>query len=156
MKLKVRRIGNSLGVILPKAALEAWAVGEGDYLELTERGIRPAARGGLSHEALDETKRSIALAVVREFTPREIRAQMLANLHRCKSQGTWGPAYDEWQNIARSEDDGELFSVMLGREENAVRLRQSMPFVGPHPQEEVRKLHEEAGWPRRMPIEQSG
>jgi antitoxin component of MazEF toxin-antitoxin module len=145
MKLTVRRVGNSLGVILPKGVLEAWAIGEGDHLELTERGIRPPARGGLSHQALDELKRSIALAVVRGFTPREIRAQMLANLHGWKQQGTWGPAYDEWQNIARSEDDGELFSVMLGRDENAVRLRQSMPFVGLLAQEEVRKLHEEAG-----------
>jgi len=145
MKLTVRRVGNSLGIILPKDALESWAVGEGDYLELTERGIRPPARGGLSHQALDELKRSIALAVVREFTPREIRAQMLANLHRWRKQGTWGPAYDEWLSIAKSEDDGELFSVMLGRDENAVRLRQSMPFVGLLPQEQVRKLHEEAG-----------
>jgi hypothetical protein len=144
-KLTVRRVGNSLGVILPKDALEAWAIGEGDHLELTERGIRPPARGGLSHQALDELNRSIALAVVRGFTPREIRAQMLANLHRWRKQGTWGPAYDEWQNIAQSEDDGALFSVMLGRDENAVRLRQSMPFVGLLPQEEVMKLHEEAG-----------
>jgi antitoxin component of MazEF toxin-antitoxin module len=145
MKLVVRRIGNSLGVILPKPTLDAWGIDEGDHLELTESGIRPPARGGLSHQALDELKRSMALAVVRGFTPREIRSQMLANLHRWKNQGTWGPAYDEWQKIAQSEDDGELFSVMLGRDENAVRLRQSMPFVGLLPQEEVRKLHEEAG-----------
>ena len=145
MKLTVRRVGNSLGVILPKDALEAWAIGEGDHLELTERGIRPPARGGLSHQALDELKRSIALAVVRSFTPREIRAQMLANLHRWKKQGTWGPVYDEWQAIAQSEDDGGLFAAMLGPDDNAVRLRQSMPFVGLLPQEEVRKLHEEAG-----------
>jgi antitoxin component of MazEF toxin-antitoxin module len=145
MKLTVRRVGNSLGVILPKDALEAWAIGEGDHLELTEHGIRPPTRGGLSHQALDELKRSIALAVVRNNTTREIRAQMLANLHRWKSQGTWGPAYDEWQSIAQSEDDGELFSVMLGRDENSVRLRQSMPFVGLLSREEVRKLHEEAG-----------
>jgi len=70
---------------------------------------------------------------------------MLANLHRWKKQGTWGPAYDEWQKIAQSEDDGALFSVMLGRDENAARLRQSMPFVGLLSQNEVRKLHEEAG-----------
>jgi len=145
MKLTVRRVGNSLGVILPKDALEAWAIGEGDHLELTEHGIRPPTRGGLSHQALDELKRSIALAVVRNHTTREIRAQMLANLHRWKSQGTWGPAYDEWQSIAQSEGDGELFSVMLGRDENSVRLRQSMPFVGLLSREEVRKLHEEAG-----------
>jgi antitoxin component of MazEF toxin-antitoxin module len=145
MKLTIRRIGNSLGILLPKPALEAWGVTEGDELELTKRGIRPAARGGLSHQALDELKRRIALAVVRSFTPREIRAQMLANLHQWKKQGTWGPAYDEWQAIAQSEDDGTLFAAMLGRDENAVRLRQSMPGVGLLPEAEVRKLNEEAG-----------
>jgi antitoxin component of MazEF toxin-antitoxin module len=144
MKVTVRRIGNSLGVILPKPTLEAWGVGEGDHLELTERGIRPAARGGFSHHELDELRRSIALAVVRRFTPREIRAQILSNLHRWKRQDVWGSAYGEWQDIAQRDDDGALFATMLGRDENAVRLRQSMPFVGLLSQEEVRKLHEEA------------
>jgi antitoxin component of MazEF toxin-antitoxin module len=145
MKLTVRRVGNSLGVILPKDTLDAWGVSEGDSLELTARGIRPAARGGLPHQALDELKRRIAVAVVRGFTPREIRAQMLANLHRWKKQGTWGKAYDEWQEIAKSPDDGALFAAMLGGDDDAVRLRQSMPFVGLLSQEDVRKLHEEAG-----------
>jgi antitoxin component of MazEF toxin-antitoxin module len=145
MKLTVRRIGNSLGVILPKSILDKWGVGEGDQLELTTRGIRPAARGGFSHQELDEHKRRIALAVVRGFTPREIRAQMLANLHRWKNQGTWVSAYDEWHAIAQSEDDGELFAAMLGRDENAVRLRNSFPGVGLLPVDEVQKLNEEAG-----------
>jgi antitoxin component of MazEF toxin-antitoxin module len=145
MRLKIRRIGNSLGVILPKPTLEAWGVEEGDQLELTSRGIRPPARGGFSHQELDEHKRRIAFAIVRSFTPREIRAQMLGNLHRWKKQGAWVSAYDEWQAIAQSEDDGALFSAMLGRDENAVRLRQSMPGVGLLPREEVRKLNEEAG-----------
>ncbi len=144
MKLAIRRIGNSFGVIVPKATLEAWGVGEGGHLELTDRGIRPAARGGFSHDSLDELKRSIALAVVRGFTPRQIRAQILANLHRWKSQGTWVSAYDEWRRLAQQDDDGALFAAMLGRDENAIRLRQSMPFVGLLSQEEVRKLHEEA------------
>jgi antitoxin component of MazEF toxin-antitoxin module len=90
MKIAVRRIGNSLGVIVPKPILEAWGIGEGDQLELTARGIRPAARPGLSHQALDELKRSIALAVVRRFTPNQIRAQILANLHRWCRQGGVG------------------------------------------------------------------
>lgn len=144
MKLPIRRVGNSLGIIVPKATLDAWGVGEGDTLELTESGIRPRTRPGLSHAALDELKRSIALAVVRRFTPREIRAQTLANLHRWRCQGAWVSAYDEWEAIATREDDGELFAAMLGRDDNAVRLRQSMPFVGLLPQAEVRRLHEEA------------
>ena len=144
MKLTIRRVGNSLGVIIPKSALDAWGLGEGDHLGLTEHGIRPAVGVGLSHSALDDLKRSIALAVVRRFTPREIRAQILANLQRWKQQGAWVSAYDEWQQLVEQGNDGPLFAAMLGRDDAAVRLRQSMPFVGLLTREEVRRLHEEA------------
>lgn len=119
-------------------------MGEGDELELTERGIRPPARGGFSHDQLDSLKLSLSLAVIRRRTAREIRAKIVANLHRWKQQGSWVSAYDEWNRIARSEDDGELFAAMLGRDENAVRLRQSMPYVGLLSQREVKQLYEEA------------
>lgn len=143
MKIRVRRVGNSLGVLLPKALLEAWGVGEGDELELTERGIRPPARGGFSHRELDELRLSVSMAVVRRHTARAIRAKILANLYRWKRQDSWVSAYDEWDQIVRSENDGALFAAMLGRDENAVRLRQSMPYVGLLPQQEVRRLYEE-------------
>jgi hypothetical protein len=144
MKVSLRRIGNSLGVLLPKTTLDAWGLSEGDALHLTERGLRPPSRGGFLHQELDELRRSISLAIVRRFTPREIRAQILANLHRWERQGVWGAAYKEWRDIAEGKDDGELFAAMLGRADDAVRLRQSAPFVGLLPKEEVRKLNEEA------------
>lgn len=144
MKVEIRPIGNSLGIILPKHVLQSWGVGRGDRLEVTGEGVRPSRRGGLSPQALDELKRSIGLAVVREFVPAQIRAQILANLHRWRKQGAWVSAYDEWSDIARSGDDGELFAAMLGRDDTATRLRESMPFVGLLPQSEVRRLHEEA------------
>lgn len=144
MKLTLRRIGNSLGVIVPKGVLEAWGLHEGDTLELTERGIRPPSCADFSHEGLDELKRVLALAVVRRFNPREIRAQSLANLHRWKQQGMWVSAYDEWRELIEGGDDAELFAAMLGRDERANRLRQSPPYVGLLPREEVRKLNEEA------------
>lgn len=144
MKIRLRRVGNSLGVLIPKATLESWGVGEGDELELSAHSIRPPIRGGFSHQKLDELRRSIALAVVRRHTAREIRAQILANLHRWKEQGVWGGAYEEWRGIASGSDDGQLFAAMLGRDEEAVRLRQSAPFVGLLPKEEVRRLNEEA------------
>lgn len=144
MKVRIRRVGNSLGLLLPKAILESWGVGEGDELELTERGIRPPARGGFSHEELDNLRLSLSMAVVRKHTAREIRAKIAANLHRWKEQGSWVSAYDEWNDIARSEDDGALFAAMLGRNENAVRLRQSMPYVGLLSQHEVKEMYEEA------------
>ena len=85
-----------------------------------------------------------ARLVLRRFTPAEIRAQILANLYRWKRAGAWVSAYDEWRDIALRGDDGELFAAMLGRDESATRLRQSMAFVGLLSRDEVRKLNEEA------------
>lgn len=144
MRVRLRRVGNSVGVLLPKALLDAWGVGEGDGLELTERGIRPPARGGFSHRELDDLRLSLSMAVVRRHTARQIRAKILANLHRWRRQDAWVSAYDEWHEIARGEDDGALFAAMLGRDENAIRLRQSMPYVGLLAQQEVKELYEEA------------
>lgn len=143
MKVRLRRVGNSLGILLPKTVLMAWGVGEGDELDLTERGIRPASKA-FSHRELDDLRLSLSLAVVRSHAARVIRAKILANLHRWKKQDSWVSAYDEWGHIARSDDDGTLFAAMLGRDENAVRLRQSMPYVGLLTQQEVRRLYEEA------------
>jgi hypothetical protein len=84
---------------------------------------------------LDDLKRSIALAVVRDFT---------ANLHRWKNQGMWVSAYDEWQALAEQPGDGALYAAMLGCDENAVRLRQSAPFVGLLSPESIRALNEQA------------
>jgi hypothetical protein len=93
---------------------------------------------------LDDLKRSIALAVVRDFTANQIRAQILANLHRWKNQGMWVSAYDEWQALAEQPGDGALYAAMLGCDENAVRLRQSAPFVGLLSPESIRALNEQA------------
>jgi antitoxin component of MazEF toxin-antitoxin module len=145
MKTVVRRIGNSLGVLLPKSLLDTWGIRAGDHLQLSERGLRPPGKPGSAQELLDERKRQLALAVVRDFSPRQIRAQSLANLHRWKSQGTWIPAYGEWQQILENESDGALFAAMLGRDEESNRLRQSMPFVGLLSQEQVKAIYEETG-----------
>lgn len=144
MKLTLRRVGNSLGVILPKATLREWGLAEGDALELTDRGLKPPSRNGFSQQDLDELKRNLALAVVRRFTPREIRAQCLANLYRWKQQDAWVPAYDEWLQLIERGDDGELFAAMLGRDERANALRQSPPYIGLLPRAEVRRLNEQA------------
>jgi antitoxin component of MazEF toxin-antitoxin module len=144
VKLVIRSVGNSLGIIIPKFALDEWGVGKGDALELVGRSIRPLQRSGPSHEALDELKRRLAAAVTARCTAHEIRAQSLANLHRWRQGGAWVSAYDEWQKIIESGDDGELFAVMLGRDERANRLRQSPPYVGLLPRDQVKKLNEEA------------
>src|SRR5215472_15160698 len=137
MKVVLRRVGNSLGVILPRTTLDAWRVGEGDELELDEHALRPPRRGGFKHEELDELRLKMALAIVRKFVPAQVRAQILANLSRWRRQGTWVSAFDEWSRIAHSDDDGELFAAMLGRDDDAVRLRQSAPYAGLLPRQEV-------------------
>jgi antitoxin component of MazEF toxin-antitoxin module len=144
MKLVVRRIGNSLGIILPKPTLEAWGVDEGDHLELTERGIRPTRHGGFSTEELDEHKRRLAAAVASRFTAQHIRAHGLGNLHRWMVNGVWNSAYGEWKELLEHADDGKLFAALLGRDQHSNRLRQSPPYVGMLPRDEVRRLNEEA------------
>jgi hypothetical protein len=58
--------------------------------------------------------------------------------------GVWNSAYGEWKRLLENADDGELFSVILGRDERSNQLRQSPPYVGMLPREEVRRLNEEA------------
>lgn len=88
-RIPLRRIGYSLGVILPRATLAAWGLKEGDDLELTREGLKFPRRSGLSHPELDEHKRRHALAVVGQFSAR----QFLANLHRWKRQGVWAESH---------------------------------------------------------------
>ena len=56
--LKVRRIGGSLGVILPKAVLEALAVAEGDnlFVTVTPDGLTATAHDPDFDEALDAAR----------------------------------------------------------------------------------------------------
>lgn len=143
MKLRIRRIGNSLGVLIPKAALDEWGLGEGDTVDL-ERRTRGRARQRGGHEKLDELKRRIALAVVSAFTANQIRAHALANLHRWRQSGVWMSAYEEWQTLLERGSDGELFAAMLGQDERSNRLRQSAPYVGMLPRADVERLNEEA------------
>ncbi len=53
----------------------------------------------------------------------------------------WASAFDEWRNIANSDDDGELFAAMLGRNEEAVGLRQSAPDAGLLSPREVQNIN---------------
>ena len=142
MKTSLRRIGNSFGVIIPKAIVDAWKLREGDALRVSVEGIFPPSRGnGL--EALDEQKRRLAAAIAARFTPREIRAHSLANLHRWKASGVWVSAYGEWKEILEATDDGPLFAALLGRDERSMRLRQSAPYAGMLSQDEVERINEE-------------
>ena len=143
MEITVRRVGNSLGVIIPKTLLDTWGVAEGDTLTASEGGITPK-RATFNQNAIEEDKLRHALQVVESFTPRQIRAKSLANLHRWKANGAWVSAYDEWEKILKSDNDGELFTAMLGRDERASRLRQSMPYVGLLSREQVKRLNEQA------------
>jgi antitoxin component of MazEF toxin-antitoxin module len=139
MDIVIRRVGSSLGIIIPKSQLVAWNLGEGDRLSVTDRGILP--RKALD---ADEDKWRHALAVVDRFSPQQIRAKSVANLLRWKQAGAWVSAYDEWREIMNSRDDGVLFAAMLGRDERSIRLRQSMPYVGLLSREQVKALNDQA------------
>jgi hypothetical protein len=102
------------------------------------------AKAGSSQEVPDELKRKITFEVVSRFTPKLARAQGLATLTRWKKSGTWASAYNEWQEILEAASDGIMFAVMLGRDENSNRLRQSPPYVGLLRPELAKRLNEEA------------
>lgn len=138
-KLRIRPIGNSLGVIIPRAQLRAWGLAEGDVLDLTEHGIT-APRAAHAQTRLDEVKRLISAAVVACFTPERIRQKSVDNLARWKASGAWCSAYDEWAAIVERGSDAELLAAMLGHDDRANRLRQSMPYVGLLSQDEVRRI----------------
>ena len=71
MKATIFRIADSLGILIPKS-LRVWAT--------------PGAQASLAQDLLDERKRLLAVALVREFSPRQIPAQSLANLRRWKNR----------------------------------------------------------------------
>lgn len=142
MDITIRRVGNSLGVIIPKHVLESWGVGEGDHLVLTDNEIRPPRVQPSARARSEEYKRQLAAAVVSHFSAREIRARILANLDRYEQQNNWISTYDEWLEIAEGDDDWALFAVMLGRDERSARLRDEAPYVGMLPKDEVKKIKE--------------
>src|SRR3954467_5120599 len=119
MKVALRKIGNSVGLIIPKTVLARWGLSEGDHLVIGDEGIRPPAAAGAGKAALDELKRNIAAAVASQCSANEIRAHGLANLYRWRANGVWVSAYDEWQRILEGGGDGELFAAMLGRDETS-------------------------------------
>lgn len=72
MKLRIRRVGNSLGVIIPRHVLDQWALAEGASVELTTDGIffdaarakqlsRPVAEESLWAEKRRQQARDLAL-----------------------------------------------------------------------------------------------
>lgn len=142
MNLRLRRIGNSLGVIIPRATLDQWRLAEGDSLKLSATGIRPGV-GRNAQVRLDDFKRALALEVVRRNSPATIRQRSLENLQRWRDSGAWCTAYDVWHSIVESGDDGKLFAAMLGQDAEANRLRQSPPYMGMLPDAVLEKLREE-------------
>jgi hypothetical protein len=56
----------------------------------------------------------------------------------------WNSAYGEWKRVLESADDGELFALMLSRDERSNQMRQSPPYVGMLSRDDVRRLNEEA------------
>jgi len=143
MKIRVRRVGNSLGVILPRRLLAAWGVGEGGMLEVGEAGIWPPRRRVRGHADLDELKRRIAIEVLARHGPHDVRRRSLENLARWKQSGAWCGAYDEWRAILERGSDEEVYAAMLGTSDRCNRLRQSMPYVGMIPQRTLERLREE-------------
>ena len=139
-KVVIRRVGNSLGVLLPKELVAQWGVAVGDFMLVGEAGIVPPPKKN-PHLILDDLKLAISMEVVSRFSLDEIRRKSRENLARWKKQGTWGTAYTEWRGLLK-QGDAELVKTMIGRDDRSNRLRQSMPYVGLLPKDVVEALRE--------------
>jgi len=145
MRISIRRVGNSLGVVIPRATLARWGLQEGDSLDLTPDGLfPPRRRDGNAQRRLDEFKRNLALEVVRRIPIAEIRSASLRNLERWRSGGAWCSAYDDWQRLLERGSDAMVYAAMVGRDDESDRLRQSPPYMGMLPSAVLEKLREEA------------
>ena len=71
MKLPIRRIGNSFGVIVPRTMLDSWGLGEGDHLNLSATAFVPHDAVGFRIR-LGRHKRRLAAAVVSVFSANHI------------------------------------------------------------------------------------
>ena len=139
-KVIIRKVGNSLGVLLPRELIAQWGVAVGDFMLVGEEGIVPPPKRN-PHLILDDLKLAISMEVVSRFSLDEIRRKSRENLARWKKQGTWGPAYTEWRSLLK-QGDAELIKTMIGRDDRSTRLRQSMPYVGLLPKDVVVALRE--------------
>lgn len=140
MRVKVRRIGNSKGMIIPIEILREWGVDVGDEVDISGTMITPL-REVSKHELLDELRRRIALEVLSLYGLDEIRKKSLSNLSKWRSQGVWGKHYEIWLEVVH--DDDKLRRIMIGADDFSVQMRQSSPYVGLLPQERVLKLKQE-------------
>lgn len=95
------------------------------------------------HELLDAVKLRLSCEVLARFPISQIRAHARANLIRWRSQGSWSATYDEWLTIIESADDSLLITRMSSLDEDSVRLRQSIPYVGMLDQSTVQKIKDE-------------
>ena len=140
MKLVIRRVGNSQGVLLPKELIAQWGVEIGDFLLVNDAGIVPPPKKN-PHLVHDDLKLAISMEVVSRFSLADIRKKSRSNLARWKKLGTWGTAYQEWNGLLK-QDDADLVKTMIGRDDRSNRLRQSMPYVGLLPKDVVAALRE--------------
>jgi antitoxin component of MazEF toxin-antitoxin module len=142
MRTIIRKVGNSLGVIIPRELVDAWGASEGDSMEIDGEGIRPVREQGRAQDLLDNLKREIALEVLSTFNLEVIRQRSIDNLRRWKKARVWGPAYEEWLEIMKNGEDRRLIHAMAGRDQESNRLRQSMPYTGMLPHAVLKGLRE--------------
>jgi hypothetical protein len=109
---------------------------------LTELFSAAGSRAGGAQARLDEIKRLTGERLLERHSIDEIRAKSLHNLARWRAQGVWPPAYEEWQRLLEEASDAMLRYILISRDPEANRLRQSMPYVGLLPREELRSLNE--------------
>jgi hypothetical protein len=96
-----------------------------------------------SHASLDAIKHKISCTVLATFTLVEIKQRSLTNIERWRENGAFCQAYADWIAIILDPDDRRMIAAMVGLDDEANRLRQSIPYVGMLDREIIRQFNEE-------------
>ncbi|MDP2759920.1 MAG: hypothetical protein Q8O64_05870 [Sideroxyarcus sp.] len=137
-KTTIRKIGNSLGVIIPKWVLVEMGLSEGVELDVTKNGIDFSEVN--VHQSLDKLRRNISVEILSRFKIFEIRERGILNLNRWKEQNVWGTPYIEWMDILQNGDDDKIIFMLLSMDDYPVQMRQSLPFTGMLPKDLVSEM----------------
>ena len=123
MKLAVRRIGNCLEVIVPKATLSTRGVSGEGRCARTDRTRHRSRHGPACARGIGRAQRSDrASGRAAVHAARDTGADACRSRHRWRRQGAWVSAYDEWEGIAGAETQANFGGDVLGRSQPLQRV----------------------------------
>lgn len=139
MKVKVRHVGNSLGILIPSNICKEMEIDVGRNLFICDQGVSFKN----THKRLDDFRRNIFIEILSMFDLFDIRTYGINKLEQWRDQGVWSTLHQQWMDVLNCGSDDQLRKTMLSNSDKSIELRQVSPFPGMLPKEIVEKLRGE-------------